>query len=201
VIVAIFSLFVQTAAADQIIHYRQVTLSLSPSISPVMVNVGRAQLEGSAEFRVGEHGTFAVRAGGWSDKDGRDARLSWTHGGFQGGYAFVGDFQTGIQLGAELALGLHQHSWREDISDIDIDIDIYASQSLFLFGVGPTLGAKWTAESGLTLAAQGSFLLGSGQQTDTVIVKGEDTEGAMGEQTEDWAFRKPALRLLVGWSF
>lgn len=141
--------------------------------------------EVTAEFRLGERMGIAGIVGGGTitvtDGFGDSTTFTALEIGAQFRYYLVGDFDHGMQLGAEV-LFVH----------VSGEVDGGVTGTGSGLGVGPFVGYKYSAPFGFTFDAQlGIAAVGIGAQA---------TDGTTTE-TRDDSFLGVILNLNVGWSF
>lgn len=171
------------ATMDEPTHLMSVTFSPVHLAEPVV--------EITAEFKAHDQWGLALVGGGGtmtaeSDIIGDQTYTVWEVGG-QLRYYLLGDFDHGMQLGAEVLY--------VNVSNDDVETSSGSFSSLGQgLGVGPFVGYKIATDIGFTFDAQ------LGVARTFVTAEAEHTEsGTTGEAEEsDWA---PLLNLNVGWSF
>lgn len=161
---------------------RNVSLTISPLhlIFPIV----EATLEVRAHDRFSVAGTFGIGSVPVDNGNGTTTKLAaYEVGGQLRGYA-TGDFDGGLELGAQL---LYVH-----VASDDLQPGYKVSGTGAGFGVGPFVGYKLMTRGGFTFDAQGGF--------QYIAVHAEASSQGSTSSGSDSAI-KPLLNLRVGWSF
>lgn len=170
-------------------HAPEQTRMMSVTISPLHLIMPIVEV--TAEFKA--HETVGLAAlGGWGKMTQHDEVLGdinydvWEVGG-QLRYYALGDFDHGLQVGAEV---LYVNVTSEDIETSTGTVSGVGDG----VAVGPFLGYKIATELGFTFDGQlGVARMGIGAEA-----KNEGTGQTESEESSEWG---PLLNLNVGWSF
>ncbi len=143
---------------------------VSVTLAPFLLILSTVELTG--ELKVADRASVAAIGGLGSYRD-----YSFMDLGAQGRYYLLGDFRSGMPVGAELLFARLDYK------------DSYSASGTSL-STGAFVGGKWTADAGFTL--DGSL----GVQYVTAVA----TADRSGATTEEDGFG-PLLNLNLGWSF
>jgi hypothetical protein len=175
----------EEAAGDGVSAENDDVHSVAITISPLHFFLPMAELTG--EFSLSPRFGLALLAGYGSvtasrinlDGDTEDVSISAYELGGSARFYPIGDFDQGMQLGAEL-LYLH----------VSPDDDTEYSGSGAGLGLGPFIGYKFTGREGFVFDAQLGF--------QVLAVQAEDSSGS--ESSSDSGII-PLLNLNIGWAF
>jgi hypothetical protein len=170
-------------------HAPEQTRMMSVTISPLHLVL--PVVEVTAEFKA--HETVGLAAlGGWGKMTQKNTTIGdikydvWEVGG-QVRYYALGDFDHGLQVGAEV---LYVNVTSEDIETASGTVSGVGDG----VAVGPFLGYKVATDLGFTFDGQ----LGVARTGLGAEAQNEDTGYSESEESTDWG---PLLNLNVGWSF